>query len=983
MISNNCIDKVRDIDIVQVISPYITDLKKVGSNYKAFTPFGNEKTPSFTVNQQKQFFYCFSTGIGGDAISFVMEKKQCPFMDAVTTIAKDHGITIEYDSEVTEEQRAQKADYLKLNQAVLRSYQKQLLDAGNNAIEFLFGGSFNSIREGKSFTLESVLQWQLGYAPNSWDFITKKCERSNTVEEAAELGILSKKGSKTFDFLRERIVFPIHNHLGQLVAFGGRNIGHVSESPKYINSPQSSLYDKSQVLYGLWQSAQAIRTKGYVILTEGYTDVISCHQYGLNNTVASCGTALQKGHATLLKKYTNKVTVMYDGDVAGHKASLRSINILAQEGLLVSICQLPGGHDPDSFVRSHPNAIEYLRNKSIDGVQYLTNKLQSEVDDPITRSNNFQIIANTISKYDQPVIREDYAKWVARNYDLSKSVMTKLVDEAVKKGKVTSNGHKNGAKKNRVIELDNPTVYPFFEEKFDDNDALKEIKINRFRFVQLLGSFGYTRHEINNDATTFVRIKDNVIKHTHKDEIIDHFEKFLRTEYDFDGAGCTAVDYESLINKFYSGLGSFFSKDLFNRVRTEQQIVFNQDGQDTIYLYYRNGFVRITGDGYKLLDYAAMEGSVWEDQLLERDFKIAEVAGLKFADSEAKKPRKEIEGGIFADFVFRIANEDLERFQSLCSIIGYLMHDYYDYKLKAVNLTDSSLSDEADGRSGKTMLCKIIGWVRSYCEINGKNFNAADKNKYEDAKPGTQFLHINDVRSKGVNKFDFEDIFNDVTEGIIVNQKYMKPFRHRAKMAISSNNPINIVGGSQRDRVIEFELSGYFSADHSPEQEYGSWFGRDWDEKEWSKFDNFMCYCGQTFLKHGILKPGTINLEERKLIKFTSHEFLEFIREVDSNLKSSGYPFVGYIGNTDHASPIPNGIIDFEFDKKKFYEKFTEFYSDYNNHRWFTQNLFTKWLKLYAELHLGIKQPQQRRSDGKSMFLFKEESTLNLFSKKE
>jgi len=348
--TNSSIDRVREADIVKTIENYVP-LKKEGSNYKGSSPFANEKTPSFVVSPAKQIFKCFSSGIGGDGITFVTIKENVEFIEAIEIIAKIHNIFLEKEEESPEQKRKQETKdemFHLLNEAsrkYVQSFKK--LEANHWAKELI---------SGREFTDETCIDFQIGYAPLE-NALTKWAMEKGTLSIAKDLGLSDTQNNASFDKFKNRIIFPIHNDKGTVVGFGGRrsNSEEDAKFPKYLNSKESTIYIKSDVLYGLFQAKKAIGKSGTVILTEGYTDVISMFQNGCENTVASCGTALTDNHAQLLKKYAEEVILLRDGDKAGQKATIKDIDICLINGLNVSLCELPEGEDPDSFARLHKN----------------------------------------------------------------------------------------------------------------------------------------------------------------------------------------------------------------------------------------------------------------------------------------------------------------------------------------------------------------------------------------------------------------------------------------------------------------------------------------------------------------------------------------------------------------------------------------------------------------------------------------------------
>ena len=400
MYTPSSIDRVREADIVAVIGHFLT-LKKEGSVYKCCSPFSNEKTPSFVVSPVKQIFMCFSTGLGGDGIKFVMQHKSVDFIEAIEIIARIHNIYLEKEEVTPEVQRKldQKAEMYKLVDLASRSFANAYkeLDAKHWAKQLISERQFNE---------KSVIDFQIGYSSNE-NKLTKWTIENGTLSVAKELGLSKTKNNASYDVFKERIMFPIHNEKGTIVGFGGRqsNDEKLDKSYKYINSKESIIYDKSAVLYGLFQAKHIINKTGSAILTEGYTDVISMHQNGCENTVASSGTALSNKHAQLIKKYASEIILLRDGDSAGIKATLRDIDVCLENGLNVSLCMLPNGEDPDTFSRKQKgNMQSWINNNKNDALlwkvgqyDFKRDHYDSDVED-IKKTTKLQIEAlqNTI-----------------------------------------------------------------------------------------------------------------------------------------------------------------------------------------------------------------------------------------------------------------------------------------------------------------------------------------------------------------------------------------------------------------------------------------------------------------------------------------------------------------------------------------------------------------------------------------------------------
>lgn len=345
-IPEHIVDRVRDsVNIVDVVSRYVT-LKKRGRNYLGLCPFHTEKTPSFSVNAEKQIFHCFGCGVGGNVFSFLMRHDNLNFVDAVKRLAEENGIKIPVSREV-QKQESENEQLFRANQFAEQFYHRQLQHAPDTVKEYL---SNRGIEE------NTIKQFKLGYASGEWDGLLKYIQRNNhSISNYKKLGLLleSAKSNKPYDRFRNRLMFPIYNQSGKVVGFGGRALLDEPNSPKYMNSPESPVYQKSYVLYGLNFSKEAIREKGAVIFVEGYMDLLQLFQNGIQNVVATSGTALTGEHARLIRRYTNRVYLCYDADSAGINAAVRGGEVLFQQLLEAEVLILPSGEDPDSYVKKY------------------------------------------------------------------------------------------------------------------------------------------------------------------------------------------------------------------------------------------------------------------------------------------------------------------------------------------------------------------------------------------------------------------------------------------------------------------------------------------------------------------------------------------------------------------------------------------------------------------------------------------------------
>lgn len=358
-IKDESIQAVKDaINIAELIGSYI-EVKKD----KACCPFHDEKSPSFSITKTKGIFKCFGCGASGDGVKFVMMYDRIDFFEAINKIAKFYNINLEYDKTVdpdTTEKQNKKAEIQRILKASEEKYYQNVFRYfANFSLSYVLKNEPNEINHVANYliskrgiTLDSIIKWKIGFAPDQWRFLTDLLVDKGLFEPAREIGLVQNSKGKNFDTFRNRIIFPIHDHFGNTVGFGGRKLDDTNkENPKYINSADSIIYSKEKVLYGLNHAQKAIKDLGFAILTEGYVDVISMHQNGLENTVASCGTALTGHQARLLKRYTNTVFIMYDGDEAGKKATLKAIDILLAYDFNIEVVDLPGEDDPDTYIQ--------------------------------------------------------------------------------------------------------------------------------------------------------------------------------------------------------------------------------------------------------------------------------------------------------------------------------------------------------------------------------------------------------------------------------------------------------------------------------------------------------------------------------------------------------------------------------------------------------------------------------------------------------
>ncbi|MBX2945031.1 MAG: DNA primase [Cyclobacteriaceae bacterium] len=431
MISRQTIDEIRNrIDIVDVVSDFVS-LKRSGQNYKALSPFTNEKTPSFYVVPSKGIFKDFSSGKGGDGITFVMEHEGMSYVEALKFLAKKYGVEIKEDARTPEDVAAQsERDSLYIVMNFAKDYYKNLLHKHDEGK----GIGLSYFRE-RGFNDRILEKFELGYSLRDWNHLEHAALKAGFSESILEkAGLIVKKPAhdgkdgddKVYDRFRGRVIFPVHNLSGKVVAFGARILTKEKDQPKYINSPETDIYHKSQVLYGLYQAKNEIRKYDFCYLVEGYTDVISLHLSGIENVVASSGTALTEEQIRLMRRFTENVTVLFDGDAAGIKAALRGIDLVLKGGLNVRVVLLPDGEDPDSYSKKMGSTDfqQYLKNRTRDFISFKIDLLSGDASrDPIKRAEAIREIVTSIALIPDPIKRSVYIKETSDLLKIQESVL--------------------------------------------------------------------------------------------------------------------------------------------------------------------------------------------------------------------------------------------------------------------------------------------------------------------------------------------------------------------------------------------------------------------------------------------------------------------------------------------------------------------------------------------------------------------------------
>ncbi|SFN28896.1 DNA primase [Salegentibacter flavus] len=465
MISKTTIDNVFETARVEEVIGDFVQLKKSGSNFKGLSPFSDERTPSFMVSPVKQIWKDFSSGKGGNVVAFLMEHEHFTYPEAIKYLAKKYGIEIE-ETLQTDEQKVQanERESMYLVSEFANKYFQKILhktDPGK-----AIGLSYFKER---GFTLETINKFELGYCLDEWDAFTKEAlAEGYKLEFLEKTGLSIVKGEKQFDRFKGRVMFPIHSMSGRVLGFGGRILSNDKKAAKYLNSPESEIYHKSKVLYGINYAKQAIAKEDNCFLVEGYTDVIQFHQTGIENVVSSSGTALTSEQIRLINRLTKNITVLFDGDAAGLRASLRGIDLILEQGMNVRICTFPEGEDPDSFARknSEVELRDFLEENSKDFIRFKASLLMEEAkNDPVKKAGLIREIVQSISKIPDNIQQEVYLQECSRIMDISEEVLYSSLAQLTKKSDGQS--QRKPARKSFDVVKEEKQIAPRVDEQFE------------------------------------------------------------------------------------------------------------------------------------------------------------------------------------------------------------------------------------------------------------------------------------------------------------------------------------------------------------------------------------------------------------------------------------------------------------------------------------------------------------------------------------
>lgn len=560
MIPKQTIDDIFDAAIIEDVVGEFVPLKKRGANLLGNCPFHNEKSPSFTVSPAKGIYKCFGCGKAGNSVNFIMEHEHYSYPEALRFLANKFNIEIAEEEQTSEQKEAadeRESLYIVSNYAA-NYFNKQLLESGEGKA---IGLSYFLER---GFREDIIEKFQLGYSPDGWTAFTDEAEKAgHNLKYLANAGLTIVKGEKKFDRFKGRVMFPIHNLSGRVLGFGGRILKTDAKAAKYLNSPESEIYHKSKVLYGIYTAKKAISQENICYLVEGYTDVISMYQAGVENVVSSSGTSLTEGQIRLIKRFTPNITILYDGDAAGLKASFRGIDMILQEGLNVRVVLFPEGEDPDSYAKAHTTEElkDYITNSAQDFIRFKTSVLIKDVgNDPIKKAELVKDIVASIAIIPDQIKRSVYTQECSSLLDIPEQALINEINTILRKG--VEKQTKRASSNQQHDELPDDL---FFPEEFQGGGAQEEKKDTgdfahwEKEIIRLLVSFG--------DQSIKIELEDDNEEKT--------FEEVTAAVYIIDNINNDGITFE---NETYQKVFNFYNEMLDNdKLPTHQDFTTHSD----------------------------------------------------------------------------------------------------------------------------------------------------------------------------------------------------------------------------------------------------------------------------------------------------------------------------------------------------------------------------------------------------------------------
>ncbi|MFN3405162.1 MAG: DNA primase [Cytophagaceae bacterium] len=955
-IPQDIIDKIKSVVIIEdVIRGFNVNLKKAGKYLKANCPLPghNENTASFTVTPTEGVYKCFGCGKSGDAIQFLVDHQGMDFYEAIKYLAEKYNIEITEDKKQTKEEKQkglEREAVISVNKFAGKYFCNILHNtpAGKNeGYQYL---------KNRGFSLDIIHKFELGYSTPDWDGLVKAgLEKKFTIEALNQAGLIIVKEDKKkeFDRFRSRVMFPIHDPTGKVVGFGGRLIAEDPKQPKYMNSPETAAYSKGKILYGLYFSKASIRTHDECLLVEGYTDVISLFQHGIDNVVSSSGTSLTDDQIYLISKYTKNLTIFFDGDKAGIDAAVRAIRPCLEAGLNVRVVVLPTKQDPDSYIKKvgTPDFKKYVGDNRKDIVSFFAEIRYKEASkDPIKKAELAKEIASLITVIPDPITRDLLFKNCARILGVKEDMLLQesnkilIVERKEKEDKKEPAVKSDKPKKKKEIDTSKPIWGTFWVIVFEKGVPLCKLRYKKM--LEFLQEHGYYRISMGDKKYQFVQIQDNVIDIVDELCMKDFVMQYIRNLEDEDFK-------ENIEEAIIRGAKNYFSKSILESL-DYKHVTIKRDTKEACFMYFKNGWVEITKEGSKLKEYKDLDGQIWKSQIIDTEiqyipegdseaefkrFLCLSLAGnilYKPVLDEAGEPKKDEAGVLlYEDVPEDVRTLSHKRILSACTAIGYMLHGYKDPSMtKAVVSVDAKLGKNGDmnGGSGKSLFAKALKYLIKEAFIEAQNFRFDNPFAFEMVNLDSKFVNFNDANAR----FEFQRLFSLITDDFTVNKKHIGmftiPFDVSPKIYISTNHTIKGEGSSFQRRQFVIEFSDYFNDKHTPEKEFGHLLFIDWNREEWNRFYSFMFDCVSAFLSSGLVEIDNSNYRLRSLLNIISEDFYYYMEN--------------------------NVQLDHRYEKKVLFQQFKDSYApDFDNLK---LNTFSKYLQSWANYKGYLINPNSK-----------------------
>ena len=562
MISRSTIDRVFEAARVEEVIGEFVQLKKAGSNFKGLSPFTDEKSPSFMVSPVKQIWKDFSTGKGGNAISFLMEHEHYSYPEALKWLAKKYNIEIEEIAQTNQEKE-------QINE------RESMFLVSNFAKDF-FHSTMLHTNQGKAIGLsyfkergfrdETIKKFDLGYCLDEWgSFTNAAISKGYQLKYLESTGLTIVKDDKQFDRFKGRVMFPIHSMSGRILGFGGRILTADKKSAKYLNSPESDIYHKSKILYGIYQAKKEIAKQDNCFLVEGYTDVISFHQSGIENVVASSGTALTPDQIRLISRLTKNITVLFDGDAAGIRASIRGIDLILEQGMNVKVVQFSDGEDPDSFAKSHSDSElkEFLETAAQDFINFKVSLLLKDTqNDPVKKAGLIRDIVTSISKIPDAIQREVYVQECSQIMEISERILfSELAQLIAKTNTEESKKYQEEKKTFEIVKRQDIQLKEVDQLEILEKEIIKLLLLygnEEVDFIDDIIHFDENGREIKTQKTYKNEVSAEIYLHLHDDEIefTNPIFKEIYNEIIYQINQSEALEIDKLINHSNTNISS-------------------------------------------------------------------------------------------------------------------------------------------------------------------------------------------------------------------------------------------------------------------------------------------------------------------------------------------------------------------------------------------------------------------------------------------